>query len=154
MLLGKNSPWLQCLHESLEKIGSMLWGHTCPDLLWQPSKAERIRKCWQVELIIGRVRNGAAEEDWCWDLSPGGQPYWGEDHTALAENREERTILLWQSGDLVVATQLMVLGAWIPDFYFFSWDTVPRTGQREKEGLRAPVGILKDFSILMKTLSH
>ena len=52
-------------------IGSMPWGHTCPDLLWQPSKAERIQKCWQVELIIGRVRNGAAEEDWCWDLNPG-----------------------------------------------------------------------------------
>ena len=29
-----------------------------------------------------------------------------------------------------------------------------RTGQREKEGLYASVGILKDFSILMKTLSH
>ena len=28
------------------------------------------------------------------------------------------------------------------------------TGQREKEGLCAFVGILKDFSILMKTLSH
>ena len=35
-----------------------------------------------------------------------------------------------------------------------SWDTVPRTGQREKEGLCASVGILKDFSILMRTLSH
>ena len=30
----------------------------------------------------------------------------------------------------------------------------PQTGQREKEGLCASVGILKDFSILMKTLSH
>ena len=40
------------------------------------------------------------------------------------------------------------------DFYFFSWDTVPKTRQREKEGLHAFVGILKDFSILMKTLSH
>ena len=29
-----------------------------------------------------------------------------------------------------------------------------QTGQREKEGLCASVGILKDFSILMKTLSH
>ena len=31
---------------------------------------------------------------------------------------------------------------------------IPQTGQREKEGLCAFVGILKDFSILMKTLSH
>ena len=37
---------------------------------------------------------------------------------------------------------------------FFSWDTVPWTGQREKEGLCVFVGILKDFGILMKTLSH
>ena len=29
-----------------------------------------------------------------------------------------------------------------------------QTGQREKEGLCAFVGILKNFSILMKTLSH
>ena len=29
-----------------------------------------------------------------------------------------------------------------------------RTLQREKEGLCVSVGILKDFSILMKTLSH
>ena len=30
-------------------------------------------------------------------------------------------------------------------------DAVPQTGQREKEGLCASVGILEDFSILMKT---
>ena len=30
----------------------------------------------------------------------------------------------------------------------------PRLGKGEKEGLCASVGILKDFSILMKTLSH
>ena len=30
----------------------------------------------------------------------------------------------------------------------------PQTGEREKEGLRVSVGILKDFGILMKTLSH
>ena len=33
-------------------------------------------------------------------------------------------------------------------------DAVPQTGQREKEGLCASVGILEDFSILMKTLSR
>ena len=36
-------PGFQCLHESLEKTGSMPWGHACPDLLWKPSKAGRIR---------------------------------------------------------------------------------------------------------------
>ena len=37
-------------------------------------------------------------------------------------------------------------------FLFLRYGT--RTGQREKEGLCVFVGILKDFSILMKTLSH
>ena len=40
------------------------------------------------------------------------------------------------------------------DFYFFSRDMVTSLGIGEKEGLCASVGILKDFSILMKTLSH
>ena len=63
-------------------------------------------------------------------------------------------MLLWQSGDPVAVTQLMVPGPRITDFYFFYCDTVPQTGQREKEGLWASVGILKDFSISVKTLSH
>ena len=50
-------------------IGSMPWGHTYPDLLWQPSKAGRIRECWQVYPIVGGVGNGAAEGDW--HLNPG-----------------------------------------------------------------------------------
>ena len=37
-------------------------------------------------------------------------------------------------------------------FLFLRYGTL--TGQREKEGLCVFVGILKDFSILMKTLSH
>ena len=57
--------------ESLEMIGSMRWGHTCLDLLWQLSKAGKIRECWQLWPIVGAVGNGAAEEDWCWDLNPG-----------------------------------------------------------------------------------
>ena len=71
MGLGSNSPWLQGLHESLEMIGSMPWGHTYPDLLWQPSKAGRIRGCWQVQLNVGGVRNVAAKEGGHWDLNPG-----------------------------------------------------------------------------------
>ena len=43
---------------------------------------------------------------------------------------------------------------WAMDFYFFSWDMVPRIGETEKEGLCAFLGILKDFGILMKTLSY
>ena len=31
---------------SLGIIGSMPWGHTCPDLLWLPSKAGRTWECW------------------------------------------------------------------------------------------------------------
>ena len=37
---GMQLPWLQSLCESLEKIGSMPWGHTCPDLLGSPVKLE------------------------------------------------------------------------------------------------------------------
>ena len=52
----------------------------------------------------------------------------------------------------------MVLGTkglpepWTSTSFLEIW--VHWTGQREKEGLCAFVGILKDFSILMKTLSH
>ena len=60
---------------------------------------------------MGGVRNGAAEEDWRWDLNPG-----------------------------MAATQhlfgTMQLGhKRTTDFYFFFWDTLPCTGQRGKEGL-------------------
>ena len=71
MGLGSNSPWLQGLRESLEMIGSMPWGHTCLDLLWQPSKAGRIQGCWQATLTVGGVGNGAAKEDGRWDLNLG-----------------------------------------------------------------------------------
>ena len=53
-------------------------------------------------------------------------------------------------------TQLMVPGTEGPPEAqtSTSFPAVPRTGQREKEGLCAFVGILRDFSILMKTLRH
>ena len=60
---GKQLPLFTEPAESLEMIGSMPWGHTCPDLLWQPSTGGRIWECWQVQLIVGGVGNGAAEED-------------------------------------------------------------------------------------------
>ena len=52
-------------------IGSTPQGHTCPDLLWQPSKAGKIWECWQLWPIVGGVGNGTAEEDWREDLNPG-----------------------------------------------------------------------------------
>ena len=60
--------------------------------------------------MVGGVRNGAAEEDWCRDLNPdvaatgqrGSCSFGGEgkreDHGALAE-KGERTMRLWESGD-------------------------------------------------------
>ena len=45
---GRQIPLVQHLCESLEVIGSMPQGHTCPDLLWQPRKAGKIQECWQV----------------------------------------------------------------------------------------------------------
>ena len=61
--------------------------------------------------MVGGVGNGAAEEDWRWDLNPGTAAIpEREDYSALAE-KGEGTMLLWQSGDPVVATQLMVPGA-------------------------------------------
>ena len=43
-------------------IGSTPQGHTCLALL---------RECWQLWPIVGGVGNGAAGEDWLWDLNPG-----------------------------------------------------------------------------------
>ena len=111
MSLWGNSPWLQSSHKSWEMIASTPQGHTCPDLLWQPSKAAKIWECWQLWPIVGEVGNGGAEEDWCWDLNPGVAAMWGLFGTMWLGQR--RTM----------------------DFYSFFWDTVPQTGQRGKEGL-------------------
>ena len=97
---------------------------------------------------VGGVGKGAAEEDWRWDLNPGeaviperGPRGFGgegrEDHAALAAwgSRGGDTA----DGARSLNHRLLLL---------------PQTGQREKEGLCVFVGILKDFSILMKSLSH
>ena len=48
-------------------------------------------------MIVGGVGNGAAEEDWYWDLNPGAVAIpEGEDHTVLAERRERITQLWWR----------------------------------------------------------
>ena len=60
---------------------------------------------------MGGVRNGAAEDDWRWDLNQGAAAIPGrEDQVALAE-KGERTTLLWQSGNPLAAAQLMMPGA-------------------------------------------
>ena len=68
---GRQLPLTQSLGKILEMIGSTPQGHTCPDLLWQPSKAGKIWECWQLWPVVGGVGNGEAEEDWRWDLNPG-----------------------------------------------------------------------------------
>ena len=59
-----------------------------------------------MQLIVGGVRNGAAEEDWRWDLNLGVAAIEREDHVALKERREghgvwgerrERITQLWRS---------------------------------------------------------
>ena len=42
--------------------------------------------------MVGGVGNGAAEEDWCWDLNPGAAAAATEreDHAVLEEKRRER----------------------------------------------------------------
>ena len=81
---------LQGLRESLEKIGSTPWGHTCPDLLWQLSKAGKIQECWQLWPIVGGGGNDAVEEDWHWGLNPGtaaGRCFFGGGTTQLGQRR-------------------------------------------------------------------
>ena len=60
--------------------------------------------------------------------------------------------------EIKAVTQLMVLGTeTLPEPWTstsFPEIRYPRLGKGEKEGLCAFVGILRDFSILMKTLSH
>ena len=56
---------------------------------------------------MGGVRNGVAEEDWCWDLNPGlaaMQSFW--DHTAWAQKNHGLLFLFlrystvdWAAGD-------------------------------------------------------
>ena len=51
------------VQKSLEIIGSTPQGHTCLE-------------CWQLWPIVGGAGNGAAEEDWRWDLNPGAVAIW------------------------------------------------------------------------------
>ena len=42
---------------------------------------------------MGGVRNGAAEEDWHWDLNQGVAAIEGEDHAVLEERKEDHVVL-------------------------------------------------------------
>ena len=69
----------------------------------EPSKAGKIRECWQVWPIVGGVGNGAAEEDWRWDLNPGAAAampclFW--DHAAWAEKNHGLLFLFLRYGTL------------------------------------------------------
>ena len=51
------------VQKSLEIIGSTPQGHT-------------FLECWQLWPIAGGARNGAAEENWRWDLNPSAAAIW------------------------------------------------------------------------------
>ena len=51
-------------------IGSTPQGTPAQTYYGSPEKLEKIWECWQLWPIVGGVANGAAEEDWCWDLNP------------------------------------------------------------------------------------
>ena len=74
-------------------IGSIPWGHTCPDLLWQLSEAGKIQECWQLWPIVGGVGNTVAEEDGRWDLNPGTGAMWGLFGTMQLGQRRTRGLL-------------------------------------------------------------
>ena len=68
----------------------------------------------------------------------------------------ERTTLLWQSGDPVVVTQLTVTQLMEPESRTstsFPEIRYPTLGRGRRKDC-ASVGMLEDFSILMKKLSH
>ena len=48
---------------------------------------QKLRERWQVRLIVGGVRNGAAEEDLGWDLNPGATDILGSNHTVKGVER-------------------------------------------------------------------
>ena len=104
-------------------IGSTPQGHTCPDLLWQPSKAGKNTG------MLAAVANCGRSQKWCGRgrLALGFKPRRGShavsfwDHVAWAEKNHGLLLLFLRCG--------------------------AQTGRRGKEGLCASVGVLKDFSV-------
>ena len=83
MGLGSNSPWLQGLRESLEKIGSTPWDHTCPGLTMAAQES------WKNTGMLAGVTDWRRSQTWgCKGrLVLGFKPRHGshrrEDHMAL-----------------------------------------------------------------------
>ena len=92
MLLGSNPPRLQGLNESLEKIGSLPWGHTCPDLLWQPSKAGRIGNAGGVT-DCRRSRKWSCRGRLVLGFKPRRPGHTREDHVTLVEKGKDYVVL-------------------------------------------------------------
>ena len=125
------------VEKSLEIIGSTAQGHTCPE-------------CWQLWPIVGGAGNGAAQEDWRWDLNPGAAAiwrlFWGPriffGTTRLWQR--VRTMRLWKCSRLP--------HGWCREpepqtsTSFLRYGT-PDRAKGDKEGLCVFVGILKNFSL-------
>ena len=116
-------------------IGSTPQGQTCPDLLWQPRKAGKIWESWQLWPIVGGVGNGAAEEDWCWDLNPG----------LAAMGCLFRT--MWLFATMCLGQRRTTTSISLSEIRY------PRLGRGGRKDC-AFMGILKDFGISVETLSH
>ena len=96
---------------------------------------------------MGEVGNGAAEEDWCWDLNSGAaalRGFLGPHGFGLTGDYGSNT----EDGAGTEGLPESWTSTSFPEIRY------PRLGQGEKEGLCAFVGILKNISILMKPLSH
>ena len=104
------------VQKSLEIIGSTPQGHTCPE-------------CWQLWPVVGGVGNGAAEEDWHWDLNPGMAAIWGlllGPHILLGTTRLER-----ESGPCGFGSAPFLPHGWCwePE----SWIRYPRLGRGRRK---------------------
>ena len=121
------------VQKSLEIIDSTTQGHTCPE-------------CWQLWPIVGGAGNGAAEEDWCWDLNPGTAAirrfFFGT--TSLVETtrlwRLFREHSAWEVLSFCPVDGAGGLNHFFPEIWY------PGLGKGEKKGLCAFVSILKNFS--------
>ena len=56
-------------------------------------------------MIVGGVGNGAAEEDWCWDLNPGAAATESEDHAVLKEKGDDYAVLEEKGEDHVALVE-------------------------------------------------
>ena len=81
-------------------------------------------------MTVGGVGNGAAEEDWRWDLNPGTAAIPGEDHIALAEKGEDH-IALAEKGEDHTALGCSLLPRGLGSKRDFAWK---KRGERTLAG--------------------